>query len=57
MFLSTPMYRVKPYFLILIGGISMFSIEHPAGVLAGLVLVGLGGLIIKMRKQNHRGLT
>lgn len=60
MFLNRAAYEFKPYALIIGGGICVLSISHPVAVIAGLVLMGLGGAILKMRKNSRRtrsGLT
>ena len=58
MFISRPLYELKPYALILGGSICVLTVEHPVAIIAGLILAGIGGLIFKMRKNSRsRGLT
>ena len=51
MFLSRPLYELKPYALILGGSTCVLTVEHPVAIIAGLVLAGIGGIIIKMRRN------
>ena len=53
-YLPYPVYEMMPYGYVLFGGLSLIGLDSAVPKLCGLVLVGVGFAIRRMRQQYRR---